>query len=47
MEMDSSFMLKQFVAIDELKPSYLSSSLGKRLRVYTIVAFSFIRTFAP
>ena len=21
--------------------------LGKRLRVYTIVAFSFIRTFAP
>mgnify|MGYP007099966588 CR=1 FL=1 len=22
-------------------------NLGKRLRVYTIVAFSFIRTFAP
>ena len=23
------------------------SFLGKRLRIYTIVAFSFIRTFAP
>ena len=24
-----------------------STNIGKRLRVYTIVAFSFIRTFAP
>lgn len=34
MEMDSSFMLKQFVAIDELKPSYLSSSLDEFCKVY-------------
>ena len=37
---------------DELKMGeYLNDSiivkLGKRLRVYTIVAFSFVRTFAP
>ena len=25
----------------------LITPLGKRLRVYTIVAFSFVRTFAP
>lgn len=34
MEMDNSFMLKQFVAIDELKPSYLSSSLDEFCKVY-------------
>ena len=34
MEMDSSFMLKQFVAIDELKPSYISSSLDEFCKVY-------------
>ena len=32
--MDNSFMLKQFVAIDELKPSYLSSSLDEFCKVY-------------
>ena len=27
--------------------SIFAQSRGKRLRVYTIVAFSFVRTFAP
>ena len=34
MEMDSSFMLKQFVAIEELKPSCLSSALDEFCKVY-------------
>ena len=32
--MDSSFMLKQFVAIDELKPSYISSAMDGFCEVY-------------
>ncbi len=34
MEMDSNFIIKQFVAIDELKPSYISSSLDEFCKVY-------------
>ena len=34
MEMDSNFMIKQFVAIDELKPSYISSAMNGFCEVY-------------
>ena len=34
MEMDSNFMIKQFVAIDELKPSYISSAMDEFCEVY-------------
>ena len=34
MEMDSSFILKQFVAIDELRPSYISSAMDDFCKVY-------------
>lgn len=34
MEMDNIFILKQFVAIDELKPSSISSALDEFCEVY-------------
>ena len=34
MEMDSNFMIKQFVAIDELKPSSISSVMDDFCEVY-------------
>lgn len=34
MELDNKFILKQFVAIDELKPSYISSAMDEFCEVY-------------
>lgn len=34
MEMDNIFILKQFVAIDELKPSSISSAMDEFCEVY-------------
>lgn len=34
MELENKFILKQFVAIDELKPSYISSAMDEFCEVY-------------
>ena len=42
MEMDSNFIIKQFVAIDELKPSSISSVMDEFCEVYARAALKLL-----
>ena len=40
-------LITQQITIEVKEAGTLPNKIGKRLRVYTIVVFSFVRTFAP